>query len=49
VALRTFDDYIRRETLAVVVTDESLAEPDIRESARINREPAELALKRVRE
>jgi len=31
------------------VTDESLAEPDIRESAKINREPAELALKRVRE
>jgi isoleucyl-tRNA synthetase len=48
-AVRAFEDYIRRETLAVVVTDESLAEPDIRESARINREPAELALKRVRE
>jgi isoleucyl-tRNA synthetase len=48
-AVRTFDDYIRRETLAVEVTDEPLAEPDIRESARINREPADLALKRVRE
>ena len=48
-AVRAFEDYIRRETLAVVITDESLAEPDIRESARINREPAELALKRVRE
>jgi len=48
-AVRAFEDYIRRETLAVVVTDESLAEPDIRESAKINREPAELALKRVRE
>ena len=48
-AVRAFEEYIRRETLAVVVTDESLAEPDIRESAKINREPAELALKRVRE
>jgi isoleucyl-tRNA synthetase len=48
-AVRAFEDYIRRETLAVVVTDDSLAEPDIRESAKINREPAELALKRVRE
>ncbi len=48
-AVRAFEDYIRRETLAVVVTDESLVEPDIRESAKINREPAELALKRVRE
>ncbi len=48
-AVRAFDDYIRRETLAVVVTDELLAEPDVRESAKINREPAELALKRVRE
>jgi hypothetical protein len=47
--VRAFEDYIRRETLAVVVTDDSLAEPDIRESAKINREPAELALKRVRE
>jgi isoleucyl-tRNA synthetase len=48
-AVKAFEDYIRRETLAVVVTDEALAEPDIRESAKINREPAELALKRVRE
>jgi isoleucyl-tRNA synthetase len=48
-AVRAFEDYIRRETLAVVVTDELPAEPDIRESARINREPAELALKRVRD
>ena len=48
-AVRAFDDYIRRETLALAVTDEPLAEPDIRESAKINREPAELALKRVRE
>jgi isoleucyl-tRNA synthetase len=48
-AVRAFEDYIRHETLAVVVTDEALAEPDIRESAKINREPAELALKRVRE
>ena len=48
-AVREFEDYIRHETLAVVVTDEVMAEPDIRESARINREPAELALKRVRE
>jgi isoleucyl-tRNA synthetase len=48
-AVRAFEDYIRRETLALVVTEESLPEPDIRESARINREPAELALKRVRE
>jgi len=47
--VRAFEDYIRRETLALVVTEESLPEPDIRESARINREPAELALKRVRE
>jgi isoleucyl-tRNA synthetase len=49
IALKAFDDYIRRETLAVAVTDELLAEPDIRESAKINREPVELALKRVRE
>jgi isoleucyl-tRNA synthetase len=48
-AVRAFEDYIRRETLAVVVTDEPLAEPDARESAKINREPAELAVKRVRE
>jgi isoleucyl-tRNA synthetase len=48
-AVKAFEDYIRHETLAVVVTDESLAEPDIRESAKINHEPAELALKRVRE
>ncbi|HTW91316.1 MAG TPA: isoleucine--tRNA ligase [bacterium] len=48
-AVHAFDEYIRRETLAVVVSDEPLPEPDIRESARINREPAELALKRVRE
>jgi isoleucyl-tRNA synthetase len=48
-AVRAFEDYIRRETLALAVTDEPLAEPDIRESAKINREPAELALKRVRE
>jgi len=48
-AVQAFDDYIRRETLAVVVTDELPAEPDIRESAKINRQPAELALKRVRE
>ena len=48
-AVKTFEEYIRRETLAVVVTDEPLAEPDIRESAKINREPADLALKRVRE
>jgi len=48
-AVRAFEDYIRRETLALVVTEEPLPEPDIRESARINREPAELALKRVRE
>ncbi len=48
-AVRAFDDYIRRETLAVTVTEEPLAEPDIRESAKINREPADLALKRVRE
>ena len=48
-AVRAFDDYIRRETLALTVTDEPLAEPDIRETAKINREPAELALKRVRE
>jgi len=49
VAVRTFEDYIRRETLAVTVTGEPLADPDIRETAKINREPAELALKRVRE
>jgi isoleucyl-tRNA synthetase len=48
-AVRAFEDYIRRETLAVAVTDDSPAEPDIRESAKINREPAELALKRVKE
>jgi isoleucyl-tRNA synthetase len=48
-AVRAFEEYIRHETLAVVTTDESLAEPDIRESAKINGEPAELALKRVRE
>jgi isoleucyl-tRNA synthetase len=48
-AVRAFEDYIRRETLALAVTDEPLAEPDIRETAKINREPAELALKRVRE
>ncbi|MBN2465845.1 isoleucine--tRNA ligase [candidate division WOR-3 bacterium] len=48
-AVRAFTDYIRRETLAVAVTDDPLAEPDIRESAKINREPAHLALKRVRE
>jgi len=48
-AVRAFDDYIRRETLAVLVTEELPAEPDIRESAKINRQPAELALKRVRE
>jgi isoleucyl-tRNA synthetase len=48
-AVRAFDDYIRRETLAVAVTDDPLADPDIRESAKINREPADLALKRVRE
>jgi isoleucyl-tRNA synthetase len=48
-AIRAFDDYIRRETLAVDVTDGPLAEPDIRESAKVNKEPAELALKRVRE
>jgi isoleucyl-tRNA synthetase len=48
-AIRAFDDYIRRETLTVAVTEEPLDEPDIRESAKINREPAELALKRVRE
>ena len=48
-AVRAFDDYIRRETLALTVTDEPLTEPDIHETAKINREPAELALKRVRE
>ncbi len=48
-AVRAFEDYIRRETLAVAVSDDALAEPDIRESAKVNREPADLALKRVRE
>jgi len=48
-AVRAFEDYIRRETLALSVTDDPLDEPDIREAARINREPAELALKRVSE
>ena len=48
-AVRACEDYIRRETLALIVTDEPLAEPDIQETAKINREPAELALKRVRE
>ncbi|MBM3331792.1 isoleucine--tRNA ligase [candidate division WOR-3 bacterium] len=48
-AVKAFEDYIRRETLAVVVTDELPPESDVRKSTKINREPAELALKRVRE
>jgi isoleucyl-tRNA synthetase len=48
-AVRAFEDYIRRETLALAVTSEPLDEPDIRQAAKINREPAELALKRVGE
>jgi isoleucyl-tRNA synthetase len=47
-AIVAFRDYIGRETLALRITDESLADPDIRSDVRINREPAELALKRVR-
>jgi isoleucyl-tRNA synthetase len=47
-AITAFRDYIARETLALSVTDEPAAEADIRREAKINREPAELALKRVR-
>jgi isoleucyl-tRNA synthetase len=45
-AVEAFRDYISREILAVTVTDEPVADPDIRQSARINKETADLALRK---
>jgi isoleucyl-tRNA synthetase len=47
-AIEAFKDYISRETLAESVTAGTVADADIRQTARINKEPAELALNRVR-
>jgi isoleucyl-tRNA synthetase len=46
-AIRAFRDYISRETLAVSLTEEPVSDPDIKQPAKINREPAEIALKKV--
>jgi isoleucyl-tRNA synthetase len=48
-AIAAFADYIGRETLAVELSAETIEEPDIRRQVKVNRQPAELALKRVRE
>ncbi len=48
-AIAAFAGYIRRETLAVELGAEEIAEPDIRRAVKANGQPVELALKRVRE
>ncbi|MBM3313132.1 class I tRNA ligase family protein, partial [candidate division WOR-3 bacterium] len=48
-AVRAFEDYIRRETLAVTITEGTALEADIRDTTKVNREPAELALKKAKE
>ncbi len=52
-AVNAFADYIARETLALTLEDlaecdERLSEPDISRSVKVNREPAEVELRRVR-
>jgi len=47
-AIAAFADYIRRETLAVELGPEEIAEPDIRRKVKANGQPVELALKKER-
>ena len=50
-AITAFADYIKRETLALAIHDagagELPADADIRQSGKINKQPAELALRKV--
>jgi isoleucyl-tRNA synthetase len=52
-AIEAFADYIKRETLALAIHDagtgELPADADIRQSGKINKQPAELALRKVNE
>uniref|UniRef100_A0A7C4GC00 Isoleucine--tRNA ligase n=1 Tax=candidate division WOR-3 bacterium TaxID=2052148 RepID=A0A7C4GC00_UNCW3 len=48
-AVNQFRDYISRETLALSITAEALADPDIVSEVKVNSEPARLALWKVRD
>ncbi|MEO0085863.1 MAG: class I tRNA ligase family protein, partial [candidate division WOR-3 bacterium] len=48
-AIRQFRDYISRETLALNIVEETPVGPDIIAEVKVNSEPAQLALRKVRD